>query len=97
MHSVNASFLDIEMKKLRSGVKLKSSGGLLDLFDNAFKASFNITDAEYDFISETASEDDLDSLLAVFDQKPTFSELRKALQVRNRYLKDFRARNEKPC
>ena len=85
------------MKKLRSEVKLKSSGGLTDLIDNVIKTGLNITDAEFDFIVETAPEDDLDSLLAVFDQKPTFSELRKALQVRNRYLKDFRARNEKPC
>jgi len=80
------------MKKLRDEVKLKSAGGLADLLDNAIKAGTNITDAEFDFIAETASEDDLDSLLVIFDQKPTFSELRKALQVRNRYLRDFRAR-----
>jgi len=37
---------------------LKSSGGLLDLFDNAIKASYRITDEEYDYMSENMTEDD---------------------------------------
>jgi hypothetical protein len=42
------------MKNLRPEIKIKSSGGLPDLFDNSIKQLFNITDEEYDFICENA-------------------------------------------
>ena len=51
------------MKNLKEGVKLKGSGGMTDIFDDAVKQLFNITDDEYDFICENATDDDLDLFL----------------------------------
>lgn len=48
--------------RLYSDLKIKSSGGLTDAFDNMFKDVFRIDDAEYDYIAEHASEDQLTHL-----------------------------------
>jgi len=80
------------MKILRPEIKIKSSGGLSDVFDNAIKVLFNITDDEYDFICENASDEELDvflSGLGGLDSEPTFTEKRKALEMRNKYLGIF--------
>lgn len=77
------------MKKLRPEIKFKGFGGLTDAFDDAIKGSFNITDKEYDFICENATDEDLDLFLNGFgglDSAPTFTDKRKALEVRNKYL-----------
>jgi hypothetical protein len=80
------------MKILRPEIKIKSSGGLTDVFDNAIKGLFNITDDEYDFICENASDEELDvflSGLGGLDSEPTFTEKKKALEMRNKYLDKF--------
>jgi hypothetical protein len=56
------------------------------------KQLFNITDNEYDFICENASDEELDVFLSGFgglDDEPTFTEKRKALEMRNKYLEKF--------
>jgi hypothetical protein len=80
------------MKVLKEGVLIKSSGGLNDIFDNMIKQLFNITDNEYDFICENATDEDLNTFLSGFgglDDEPTFTEKRKALEMRNKYLEKF--------
>jgi hypothetical protein len=80
------------MKNIREEIKIKGNGGVYDLFDNVIKGSFNITDEEYDYIAGEASDEDLDILLdglGGFSKHPTFSQKRKSLEVRNKYLKMF--------
>ena len=80
------------MKILRPEVKIKGCGGLIDAFDDAIKGLFNITDDEYDFICENATDEELDIFLSGFgglDSKPTFTEKRKGLEIRNKYLEQF--------
>jgi hypothetical protein len=77
------------MKNIRPEIKFKTSGGLFDAFDNAVKGGLNITDEEYDFICENATDEELDDLL--IDQSSTFSEKRSCLKVRNKYLELFAA------
>lgn len=77
------------MKKVRPEVKIKGSGGLTDVFDNMLKVAFNITDEEYDYIVENATDDELTKFVAAFGsmkRESTFSERRAALEIRNKYL-----------
>ena len=85
------------MKNLRPEVELKSSGGLADLFDNAVKQLFNITDEEYDFIAENANDEELDAFTAALgglETKATFAEKRRGLEVRDKYLAIFNSQNQ---
>ena len=80
------------MKKLRPEVKLKGSGGLTDAFDDVVKGMFNITDEEYDFICENATDEDLDMFLEALgglETESTFTQKRKGLEIRNKYLEKF--------
>ena len=80
------------MKILRPEVKIKVSGGLTDVFDDAIKGLFNITDDEYDFICENATDEELDTFLSGIgglNNEPNFTEKRKSLEMRNKYLDKF--------
>jgi hypothetical protein len=80
------------MKILRPEVKIKGSGGLPDVFDDAIKGLFNITDDEYDFICENATDEELDTFLSGIgglNNAPNFTEKRKSLEVRDKYLNKF--------
>jgi hypothetical protein len=80
------------MKILRPEVKIKGSGGLTDVFDDTIKGLFNITDDEYDFICENATDEELDTFLSGIgglNNEPTFTEKKKALEMRNKYLDKF--------
>ena len=77
------------MKNTRPDIKFKGQGGITDVFDDFIKGAFNITDEEYDFICENASEKELDELLGGLGSSETlatFSEKKKSLEVRNKYL-----------
>ena len=77
------------MKNTRPEIKFKGQGGITDVFDDFIKGAFNITDEEYDFICENASEKELDELLGGLgfsETLATFSEKKKSLEVRNKYL-----------
>lgn len=80
------------MKNVRPEIATKNNGGLLDLFDNVIKLAFNITDAEYDYIAENATDAELEKFVSAFgtiEETPTFSDRRAALEVRNKYLKQM--------
>jgi len=78
------------MKKVRKEINFKSSGGLLDVFDDYVKGLYNITDEEYDFIASRMSDEEMSAFVAPIDvKKVSFSQKRKALEIRNKYLKQF--------
>ena len=82
------------MKPLNPEIKLKSSGGIFDLMDNVVKSGFNITDEQYDFICEEATDEELDKFSSIlFDNKgATFAEKRQALMIRNKYINLFNSK-----
>lgn len=75
-------------RKNRTDISYKSSGGLFDLFDNAFKETWRVTDGEYDYVCEVASDEDLDAFTENLD---TFSKKRTALII---YIKLMTAYNK---
>lgn len=80
------------MKNVREEIEFKGSGGITDLFDDMIKQLFNITDDEYDFIASEATDEELNiflSALGSLDTPSTFTERRKSLEVRNKYLMLF--------
>lgn len=80
------------MKILRPEINIKGSGGLTDIFDDVVKAAFNITDEEYDFICENATDEDLDTFVTALgglEIKSSFTDRRKGLIIRNKYLDKF--------
>lgn len=80
------------MKKIREEIKLKGSGGIFDLLDNEMKVRYNITDDEYDFICENVTDEEME----IFAMPGiAFAERRKALEIRNKYLKMYEVEKEK--
>lgn len=62
---------------------IKSSGGMLDLFDNAIKETFRINDDEFDYIAERLSEDEMD---IVFKEDQSFNEKRQCILIVEKYI-----------
>ncbi|CAB4174483.1 hypothetical protein UFOVP1247_8 [uncultured Caudovirales phage] len=82
------------MKILRPEVNacIHSDGGIHDMFDNVIKVLFNITDDEYDFIAECANDEELNVFLTALgnmEKGSSFTERRKALELRNEMLTKF--------
>ena len=67
--------------------------GALDLIDDLFVMSFNITDDEFNFICANANSDEIeilvDSVSGAENSVQLFTKIRKALEVRNKYLEVF--------
>jgi hypothetical protein len=87
------------MKILRPEVQacIVSGGGIHDMFDNVIKVLFNITDDEYDFIAETANDEELNVFLAALgdmEKGSSFTERRKALELRNEILVKFNTKEK---
>ena len=87
------------MKKVREEIEFKGSGGFFDAFDDYVKGIYNITDEEYDYIVEKMDEVEL----AIFcdacglggnESSVTFSTIRRGLEIRNKYLKQFNKQND---
>jgi|APGre2960657373_1045057.scaffolds.fasta_scaffold135390_3 hypothetical protein len=83
------------MKILREEVKndVPSSGGLTDLFDGAIYTLYNITSDELDVICEKATDDELDlfvSSMGTMEVNATYSQMRKGLEVRNKYVEYYK-------
>jgi hypothetical protein len=81
------------MKILRQEVKQSLSDSKHDFFgtiDCLFFSAFNITDIELEFISENATKEDLSVFvkgIGAIDNPATFSDIKQALQIKNKYLK----------
>jgi hypothetical protein len=74
------------MKNLRPEVRsaIKGRGGLVDAFDDMMKASYNVTEEEYDFILNQMTDDELEAF--VLGPNPSFAEKRASVMIRNKYL-----------
>ena len=64
-------------------LKIKSKGGLPDLFDNVIKELWYITDYEYDLILEKMSDEEMDLFLT---ENPTFTQKRYLLNLVDKYI-----------
>jgi hypothetical protein len=73
-------------RRNRQDIIFKSSGGMLDDFDNAIKAIYRINDAEYDYMAEKMSDSELD----LFSKDEfNYSEKRKILVLLETYMKKY--------
>lgn len=75
--------MDRFSRKNRTDIKLKGAGGLTDAFDDMIKQAWRISDEEYDWICEYATEEELD-LFLLFDT--TISGIKKSITVVNKLL-----------
>lgn len=66
-----------------------ASGGLLDLFDGLMYTFYNITSDEYDIICEEATDEELQYLVDAITDDATISIIRRAIEVRNKYVKYY--------
>jgi len=83
------------MKILREEVEngVPSSGGLTDLFDGVIYTSYNITSDELNILCEKVTDEEMDLFvdgLGTTDSSPTFSQIRKGLEVRNKYVEYYK-------
>jgi hypothetical protein len=74
-------------RKNRTDIEFKGCGGLTDAFDDAVKGTWRINDDEYDYICQTATDNELDCLM--FDCV-TFSDKRHSLTVINKFVNDYK-------
>lgn len=85
------------MKILREEVKngVPASGGLTDLFDGAIYTLYNITSDELDAICIKATDEEMDlfvSSMGTMDTNATFSQMRKGLEIRNKYVEYYKSK-----
>jgi tRNA pseudouridine-54 N-methylase len=82
------------MKVLRPEVQeclkshLPGKHGMFDLMDDLFLSAYNVTDNEFDFMLEHATEEEKEIIVEAVDSD-SFSLKRKSLEIRNKYLKLF--------
>lgn len=82
------------MKILRPEVQEQpSSRDLLGLVDDAIYEMFNITSDELDLICQSAEDEEMDQF--VLTENATFTDIRNALNVRNKYIPYYN-KNLKP-
>lgn len=67
---------------------LVNQGGITDLMDNMVKLFYNITDEELDHICENATDNELKFFTEVSakEERLSFSEIRNAFEIRNKYV-----------
>lgn len=65
---------------------IKNKGGMLDLFDNAIKEIYRITDDEYDYIAENLTDGEMTLFVA---EKLTFGEKKQCLSIVEKHLANY--------
>lgn len=70
-------------RKNRTDIVFKGSGGLTDAFDDAFKYLWRINDEEFDYISETLTDEEIQLIVSDFE---TISDIKIALNIINNCL-----------
>lgn len=73
-------------RKSRTDIHYMNSGGLFDAFDDVIKSVWRINDEEYDYICETATDEEL---MLLIDEKLTFGNAKKAISLVNNLIKQF--------
>lgn len=74
-------------RKKRTDIIYKGQGGLGDIFDDAIKGTWYITDEEYDFIIEDATDEELD--LIIPNTKTSLSKVKEGLAYVDAMLVKF--------
>jgi hypothetical protein len=70
-------------RKNRTDIEYVNKGQITDAFDNAIKQVLRISDEEYDYIAEHATDNDLKILL---NQSMTFKSKREFIKVLDKYI-----------
>ncbi len=65
---------------------IKNKGGMLDLFDNAIKEIYRITDDEYDYLCENLTDGEMSLFVA---EKLTFGEKKQCLSIVENHLANY--------
>lgn len=78
--------MDRFSRKNRTDIEFMGCGGLTDAFDDLMKDIHRINDAEYDYIIESSTDDELVIFLPEFK---TFSDKRKTISFVNSKLEDY--------
>ena len=89
-----AAFVSRCKRKFRpyEELKIKSSGSILDLIDNAMKEVYRITDDEYDYLAENLSDVEMPYFVA---EKLSFSEKKECLRIVQNHLSKYYAVSER--
>jgi hypothetical protein len=74
-------------RKNRTDVIFASKGGITDLLDNVLKDTWRVSDEEFDYICEFATDQELDSVL--IDSASTFYQKRNAILTVNRLIDKY--------
>lgn len=61
----------------------RNTKGLFGLMDVAMKENLRITDDEYDFIAGEMTDEEMDNVL---EEKPTFAQRRRIIEILNKYI-----------
>jgi len=77
--------------RTRKDLGIKNKGGLFDLFDNAIKEIYRITDDEYDYLADSFSDEEI-GLFIKEDQ--SFSEAKKCLSMVETRLLEYYTKKE---
>ena len=72
-------------------LKIKSSGGIFDLFDNAIKESHRITDEEYDYLAENLTDGEMSYFVS---EKLSFGEKKECLRIIQNHLLNYYTSSE---
>jgi hypothetical protein len=86
------------MKVLRPEVEtclrthLPGKHNMFDLMDDMFLSAYNVTDDEFDFILEHATDEEQEIIAEAIDSS-SFALKRKSLEIRNKYLNLFNGRD----
>lgn len=73
----------LDRKKNPPAIEICTKGSMIDLFDNAIKETFIITDDEYDILAEHMAEEDSNLL---FVETLTYKEAKQLLLSINKHL-----------
>ena len=89
-----AAFVSRCKRKFRpyEDLKIKSSGGMLDLFDNAIKEVYKITDDEYDYLAENLTDGEMSYFVS---EKLSFGEKKQCLRIVENHLSNYYAVSER--
>ena len=78
-------------KNLRKEVieDIPRSGGITDAIDGTIYSFYNITSEELDIICNDSTDEELSYFLdgmGGYSSKPTYSEIKKGIEIRNKYI-----------
>ena len=74
-------------RKNRTDIVFKGCGGITDALDDALKELWRVNDEEFDYIAETASDEELQAILPPFK---SIKDVKNALIISNKLLINFK-------